>query len=187
MHFGFLANKLNVILWTFFYKTIGRSSFVEFDTNSKVEGYIRIPQNGGKITIKGASHICKNVELSVSKFAKLVIEDSFCGPYVSISCQRKVIIGKNCLIAGSVSIHDNNHVFERTDISINVQGFIAKPVFIGDDVWIGTRSVILPGVKIGSHSIIGAGSIVTKDVPEWAIYAGNPAKLIRYRKVELNN
>ena len=56
------------------------------------------------------------------------------------------------------------------------QGFQdIKPVVIGDDVWIVGRVTILPGVKVGSHSIIGAGAIVTKDVPEWAIVAGNPA------------
>ena len=57
-----------------------------------------------------------------------------------------------------------------------------KPVVIGDDVWIGQRVVILPGIKIGSHSIIGAGSVVTKDVDKYSVVAGNPARLIKQRK-----
>ena len=52
---------------------------------------------------------------------------------------------------------------------------------IGDDVWIGTNVIILPGVNVGSHCIIGAGAIVTKDVPDYAIVGGNPAKIIRMR------
>ena len=52
---------------------------------------------------------------------------------------------------------------------------------IGDDVWIGTNVIILPGVNIGSHCIIGAGAVVTKDVPDYAVVGGVPAKVIRYR------
>jgi len=68
------------------------------------------------------------------------------------------------------------HAFDRTDIPINQQGATEiQPVTIGDDVWIGQRAIIKPGVTVGNHAIIGAGSIVTKDVPEWAIVAGNRA------------
>jgi maltose O-acetyltransferase len=92
-------------------------------------------------------------------------------------------IGDDVLMGPEVIMLSGSHNFERTDIPMREQGAPPrKPIVIGDDVWIGTRSIILPGVKVGSHSIIGAGSIVTKDVPEWAIVAGNPAKLIRYRK-----
>lgn len=86
------------------------------------------------------------------------------------------------MMGPEIIIISGSHNFERTDISMREQG--APPrraVVIGNDVWIGTRSIILPGVNIGSHSIIGAGSVVTKDVPEWAIVAGNPAKIIRFR------
>ena len=62
------------------------------------------------------------------------------------------------------------------------QGFEPEQIMhIGDDVWIGTNVIILPGVNIGSHCIIGAGSVVTKDVPDYAIVGGVPAKVIRYR------
>ena len=65
---------------------------------------------------------------------------------------------------------------------MNQQGFEPEQVMhIGDDVWIGTNVIILPGVNIGSHCIIGAGAVVTKDVPDYAIVGGVPAKVIRYR------
>lgn len=63
------------------------------------------------------------------------------------------------------------------------QGFTdSKPIVIGNDVWIGTRVIVMPGVHIGDHSIVGAGSIVTKDVPEWAIVGGSPAHILKMRK-----
>lgn len=94
-------------------------------------------------------------------------------------------IGSHVMMGPNVTILSGSHNFDRTDIPMALQGAPARrPVTIGDDVWIGTRSIILPGVSIGSHSIIGAGSVVTKDVPDWSIYAGNPARMIGSR---LNN
>lgn len=66
---------------------------------------------------------------------------------------------------------------------MNQQGFLPnQKVTIGDDAWIGTRVIILPGVSVGKGAIIGAGAVVTKDVPEYAVVAGVPAKVIKYRK-----
>ena len=62
------------------------------------------------------------------------------------------------------------------------QGGTVVQVTIGDDVWIGTRAIILPGVTIGNGVIIGAGAVVTKDVPDYAIVGGVPARVIRFRK-----
>lgn len=92
-------------------------------------------------------------------------------------------IGNDVMMGPFVMILSGSHHFERTDIPMREQGAPERrPVTIGDDVWIGARSIILPGVHVGSHTIIGAGSIVTKDVPEWGVVGGNPAKLIRMRK-----
>ena len=67
------------------------------------------------------------------------------------------------------------------------QGFTdPKPIVIGDDVWIGRRVMVMPGVHIGSHCIIGAGAIVTKDIPDWAIAAGSPAVVKKYRNRSSN-
>ncbi len=75
----------------------------------------------------------------------------------------------------------NTHNFENCDIPMRTQGLKNISVTIEDDVWIGSRVIILPGIKIGKGSIIGAGAVVTKDVPEYSIVGGVPAKLIRSR------
>lgn len=103
-------------------------------------------------------------------------------------------LGYNCCLYGTVYIGDNvmmgpechifttNHRFERTDIPMNSQGISEeKPVVIGNDVWIGDRVTILPGVHIGNGTVIAAGSVVTKDVPDYAVVGGNPAETIKYR------
>lgn len=103
---------------------------------------------------------------------------------ISIDCwvASDTQIGDDVMMAPEVTILSNSHNFGRTDISMRAQGAPPpRPVRIGNDVWIGTRSIILPGVRVGDHCIIGAGSVVTKDVPDWAIVGGNPARIIRYR------
>lgn len=73
------------------------------------------------------------------------------------------------------------HNIERTDIPMGQQGMRVSEVVIGNDVWIGMRVIMMPGVKVGDGAVIGAGSVVTKDVPDFAIVGGVPAKVIRYR------
>lgn len=93
------------------------------------------------------------------------------------------VIGNDVMMGPEVTILSGSHNFSDTDIPMTQQGAPPRrPVIIGNDIWIGTRTIILPGVRVGSHAIIGAGSVVTKDVPEWAIIGGNPAKIIKYRE-----
>ena len=95
----------------------------------------------------------------------------------------KCIIGNDVMMGPNCIIYTRNHKIDDVTVPMNTQGNAEeKPVTIGDDVWIGSRVIILPGVKIGSHSVIGAGAVVTKDVPEFAIAAGNPATVKKYRK-----
>lgn len=89
----------------------------------------------------------------------------------------KVTIGDNCQMAPNVAIYTAGHPVHPD--SRNSAYEYGIPVSIGDNCWIGGNSVICPGVKIGNNVIIGAGSVVTKDIPDWAIAAGNPCKVIR--------
>ncbi|MBQ2939382.1 MAG: acyltransferase [Clostridia bacterium] len=94
-----------------------------------------------------------------------------------------VTIGKDCMMGPECRIITQQHNFDRTDLPMRLQGKgEVKPVTIGDDVWIGARVTILPGVQIGTGAIVGACSVVTKNVPNYAVVAGNPARIIRMRK-----
>ena len=87
------------------------------------------------------------------------------------------------MMGTDVVVITRNHSFERTDIPMMDQGFEEeRPVVIGNDVWIGDRVIILPGVHVGDGAVLAAGAVVTKDVPEYAIVGGTPAKVIRMRK-----
>lgn len=103
---------------------------------------------------------------------------------LGINCKVRgpLEIGDNVMMGPDVVIMTNSHNFERIDIPMNIQGSaVPKRVVIGNDVWIGTRVIILPGVAIGNGAVIGAGAVVTKDIPDMAVTAGCPAKVIKYR------
>lgn len=87
------------------------------------------------------------------------------------------------MMAPECTIYVRNHRFDDLSVPMNVQGSTdEKPVRIGSDVWIGGRVTILPGVVIGDHAIIGACSVVTSNVSEYSIVAGNPARVIGDRR-----
>ena len=89
----------------------------------------------------------------------------------------KITIGKNCFMAPNVSIYTAGHPV-HPDVRNSMLEY-GIPVTIGDNVWIGGNTVICPGVTIGNNCVIGAGSVVTRDIPDWTIAAGNPCRVIR--------
>jgi len=95
--------------------------------------------------------------------------------------QSNVEIGSNVIMGPDIKIYARNHKFNRTDIPIRNQGKEFLKTIIGDDVWISANSVITAGVNVGNHVVIAAGSVVTKDVPDYAVIGGVPAKIIKYR------
>lgn len=89
----------------------------------------------------------------------------------------KITIGENCFMASNVAIYTAGHPIHPD--SRNSMYEYGIPVTIGDNVWIGGNTVICPGVTIGSNCVVGAGSVVTKDIPDWSMAAGNPCRVIR--------
>ena len=101
--------------------------------------------------------------------------------YANYNCTiidvAKVKIGDNCLLAPNVAIYTAGHpIYPSTRNSAYEYG---KAITIGDNVWIGGNTVICPGVRIGSNVVIGAGSVVTKDIPDWCVAVGNPCRVQR--------
>lgn len=158
--------------------------------------------------IKNNCVIGSNVEVINSTFGNNVrlahnasIRNSIINDFTSIGRYTKVNftqMGKYCSISWDVTIGAINHPYNTISTHafpyVKRIGFVKednqnhKKTLIGNDVWVGCNSVILSGVKVGDGAIIGAGSVVTKDVPDYAIVVGVPAKIIKYRfKEEIRN
>lgn len=106
-------------------------------------------------------------------------EGSCIGNFNHITCVRKVIIGKKVLTSDKVYISDNLHSYENPEIAIMDQPVtFKKEVIIGDGAWIGEHVCII-GASVGKNSIIGSNSVVTRDIPDYCIAVGNPARVIK--------
>jgi acetyltransferase-like isoleucine patch superfamily enzyme len=116
------------------------------------------------------------------------VGDVVIGDYTRIGIHNTIIgpvtIGSHVNLAQGIVVTALNHNFEDTTLRIDEQGISTQPVVIGDDVWVGANAVILPGVKIGKHVVVAAGAVVTKDVPDYCVVAGVPARVVK--KLEEN-
>jgi acetyltransferase-like isoleucine patch superfamily enzyme len=105
------------------------------------------------------------------------------GAYTILTSIGGIVLGDSVLIAGNCYIGGGRYHLENPDIPIVKQGMYSRgPVIIGDGSWIGASVTILDGVTIGKGCVIGAGAVVTKDIPDYAVAVGSPAKVVRYRE-----
>ncbi len=105
------------------------------------------------------------------------------GEFSSLGGSGGLTIGDNTIIAQYFSAHPENHIFEDSNKLIRLQGTKRSPISIEENCWIGAKVTVLAGVTIGKASVIGAGAVVTKDIPAYSIAIGNPAKVIKSRKI----
>ena len=127
-----------------------------------------------------------NIEQNVTFGEELEIGDNSTIGFNS-DLYGPVIIGKNVLIGPELAVYTNGHNFSELNKPIIEQGNTEpRPVIIEDNVWIGRRVLIMPGVTIKTGSIVGAGAVVTKTFPEYSIIVGNPAKVVKNRKDNRN-
>lgn len=120
------------------------------------------------------------------KEPEIIIGDNvLIGNYSIIGCSNKVVIEDNVLFGPHVHITDRNHTFEDITLPIRKQpAYSPGPVVIGKGSWLGHSVQVMPNVKIGKHCVIAAGSIVTKDIPDFTVAAGIPAKIIKQYNFE---
>lgn len=93
-------------------------------------------------------------------------------------CLAPITIGKNCCIGEDVRLLTGSH-----DVSSPMFDLVTKPITIGDNCWVATGAIILPGVTIGEGAVVAAGAVVTKNVDPWQVVGGNPAKFIKSREL----
>lgn len=118
------------------------------------------------VTISGAEHVSFGDQVSLAA-------------YVHIWGKGGVTIGNRVMIGTHAAISSLTHDYEA---EVMFDTLVRKPVVIEDDVWIGSNAVVMPGVKLGRGAVVGAGAVVTQDVPPFAIVVGIPARIIKYRK-----
>jgi acetyltransferase-like isoleucine patch superfamily enzyme len=158
----------------------------------RIESFVRFLNFGSVSEIYLHDHvvISQHVEIRVhapkEENSKVEIgTNTYIGPYSYLS-GKNISIGKNCLIGPYVGIFANNHVFQDPNRPIREQGHTYKGIVIEDDCWIGTGTKILDGIRIGFGSVVGAGSVVTKDLPSYSVAAGVPARIIKMRNQALS-
>ena len=127
-------------------------------------------KTGEKVFVEAPIHCDYGYNIEVG-------ENFFANYNLTVLDVGKVRIGDNVMIAPNVSIYTAGHPLHPD--SRNSKYEYGIPVTIGDNVWIGGSVVILPGVNIGNNVVIGAGSVVTKDIPDWSLAVGNPCRVIR--------
>ena len=112
---------------------------------------------------------------------RIVISDNcYIGDHFSALSADNLVIERNVLIASYVAILAENHsINPECGVPYGLQPLDSKPVRIGEYSWIGEKVIVLPGAEIGKWCVIGAGSVVTKSIPDYSMAVGNPAKVIR--------
>ncbi|GHK04210.1 hypothetical protein SY2F82_60070 [Streptomyces sp. Y2F8-2] len=138
-------------------------------------------QEHSRIAVGQRTLVGRHVELVPQGGSITIGSDCSLNNHVVLYGAGGITVGDGCRIATGVVIVAFNHGYDDLTLPIHRQPITARGVAVGDDVWIGARSIVLDGVTVGSGSVIGAGSVVTHDVPEFAMVAGNPAHVLRRR------
>lgn len=161
-----------------------RAVLRSFGANSQIDAPARIYGKAG-IALGRQVRIWHNARIEAFKLepgrTRVWIGDrTVIQPFVHIGAAESVVIGQGVLMASFVYITDHDHDWSDPDDPIvSNRRLIVAPITVGDYVWIGERVMILKGVNIGERSVIGAGSIVTRDIPPYSLAVGAPARVVR--------
>ncbi|WP_281258927.1 acyltransferase [Stenomitos frigidus] len=135
-----------------------------------------------KILLHEGVKLDRGVDLRAHGGCIEIGQNTYIGPYGCLAGPGCIRIGRDCMIASHTGIYANNHNFDDLTRPINVQGTTNQGIVIEDDCWLGTGVKVLDGVTIGKGCVIGAGAVVTKDMPPFSVAVGVPAKVISRRQ-----
>lgn len=177
--FGHIAGKNTISLRA----RIAQELTLNVGDRTTIGAYAQLSCKGsGSITLGEHVNIEPFVILEAQRGGTITIgSNSGINAYSVVYGAGGVTIGDNTHIACHTVIVANNHNFDDLTKNIHEQGITTKGIVIGNDVWIGAGARILAGVHIGDHAVIGAGSVVTKDIPANAVAVGVPARVLRMR------
>ena len=181
--------QLAKLFLTYFWNGSKVIRFGKFGQGSSIMKGLQVHKPKG-IYISNNVRIGKSCRLSCystqSKNGTITVEDNcYIGDYLSIMTADDVLIREDTLFASFVTILGENHGMDpECGIKYGLQDLKGSRVVISDHCWIGEKVIILPGVTIGAYCIIGAGSVVTHDIPSYSIAVGNPAKVVKIYSFE---
>lgn len=161
-----------------------RADGIEIGNRSSVNSGVRLKNSSqnSNISIGDGAYIDRGVDIKAHGSGKIEIgENTFIGPYVCLAGES-ISVGKDCLIASNSGIYAINHNFADPTRKIKEQGVSFKGIVIEDDCWLGSGVRVVDGVTISQGSVIGAGAVVTKDIPPYSVAVGVPARVISSRK-----
>jgi acetyltransferase-like isoleucine patch superfamily enzyme len=160
------------------------NSLMSIAEGSRIVEYGKIVLHpGAKLIIGENTSIDRLCEIIIEAGSELIIGDNvFVGSYSNIRVTGKMNIGDNCRIAQFVSLINGNYSFMDRNTPIKDQPYQKGFLIIEDDVWIGVNAIVLSNVKIGRGAVVGAGSLITKDIANYSVVVGNPQKLIKVRE-----
>ena len=168
MLYSLLQNKL--IIKPFFVN-------LSHGKNVKISKKTMLVCRNGKIVLGNNIVILEYGKISTVDGGSIVINDDvFLNRNCLLYSHKSIVIGKGCILGPNVSVYDHNHLFTRGDISPN--RYNCDEVMIDEGCWIGAGAIILKGVHIGKHSVIGAGCVVSQNIPEYSIVKRNKEAII---------
>lgn len=153
-----------------FYHKKGKGACIRRRTRMDIVPWNKF-ELGSYSTIEDFSAINNGVgSVIIGDRTKIGLSNTIIGP---------VTIGNDIRLAQNITLSGLNHNYQDVNIPIHLQGVSTSPIVIEDETWIGANVVVLAGVKVGRHSIIAAGSVVTKDIPPYSVAVGNPARVLK--------
>lgn len=173
-----ISRRLSAIRWRMKMASFGEGSYIQGPNWVVNPSAIEIGQRVSIWRHARIEAICSKNNAGITRLK--IGDGTAIQPYVHIGAAHQVTLGKHVMIASSVYITDHDHDLSdpMDPPSINSR-LLTSPVHIGDYTWLGEKVMVLKGVTIGERSVIGAGSVVTRDIPPLSIAIGSPAKVIR--------